>query len=153
MRSDYSSLDFHGATGWASTLSALYRKQKEDGMTPPKVLAIQFGTPKLRPGVTHPTGGKDFDLDPLTEVTPLSANLPKSSYVKLTIDGRAILWGYAGFAWSDTPREYTVVSDAILLDERLDPEGAEAPRRGAEISDAMIPSSRTGETSLYQVGA
>ncbi|NLK20174.1 MAG: hypothetical protein GX310_10300, partial [Synergistaceae bacterium] len=155
MRSDYSSLDFHGATGWASTLGSLYRKQKEDGMTPPKVLAIQFGTPKLRPGVTHPTGGKDFDLDPLTEVTPLSANLPKSSYVKLTIEGRAILWGYAGFAWSDAPGgEYTVVSDAILLDERLDPEGAKKRlEEAAEVSDAMIPVFRDGRNELlYQVG-
>ncbi|MBP6332786.1 MAG: hypothetical protein KA342_04985 [Aminivibrio sp.] len=155
LRSGYSELDFNGKTGWVSTLTALYRKQKEDGMTPPKVVSIEFGTPKLRQGVTEPKGGKDFDLDPLTEVIPLSANLPRSSYVKLTIEGKAILWGYAGFAYADNPKgEYTIVSDAILLDEKLDPEGGKKRREeAADISDAMTPVFQDGRNELlYQVG-
>jgi hypothetical protein len=135
LRSGYSELDFNGKTGWVSTLTALYRKQKEDGMIPPKVLSIEFGTPKLRQGVTQPKGGKDFDLDPLTEVIPLSANLPRSSYVKLTIEGKAILWGYAGFAYADNPKgEYTIVSDAVLLDEKLDPEGGKSGEKRRQTS-------------------
>jgi hypothetical protein len=155
LRSGYSELDFNGKTGWVSTLTALYRKQKEDGMTPPKVASIEFGTPKLRQGITAPSGGKDFDLDPLTEVTPLSANLPKSSYVKLTIDGKAILWGYAGFAYADNPQgEYTIITDAILLDEKLDPEGNKKRREeAADISDALTPIFQDGRNELlYQVG-
>lgn len=155
LRSGYSELDFNGKTGWVSTLTALYRKQKEDGMTPPRVVSIEFGTPKLRQGVTQPKGGKDFDLDPLTEVIPLSANLPRSSYVKLTIEGRAILWGYAGFAYADNPQgDYTIVSDAILLDEKLDPEGSKKRQEeAANISDAMTPVFQDGRSELlYQVG-
>ncbi|MDD3391636.1 MAG: clostripain-related cysteine peptidase, partial [Synergistaceae bacterium] len=156
LRNEYSGLDFNRKTGWVSTLSALYRKQRDEGMVPPRVVSIEFGTPKVRQGVTRPVGGSDYDLVPLTQVIPLSANLPRSSYVKLIFEGNAILWGYAGFAYADVPQgEYTIVSDAVLLDEGLDPEGSQKKwEEAADISDAMTPVFRDGRNELlYQVGA
>ena len=76
--------------------------------------------------------------------------------MKLIFEGRAILWGYAGFAYADGPQgEYTIVSDAVLLDERLDPEGSQKKwEEAADISDAMTPVFRDGRNELlYQVGA
>ncbi len=134
LRSEYAGLDFNRRTGWISTLSALYGKQKEEGMVPPRVVSIDFGTPSPRRRCPPKTGA-DYDLVPLTQVIPLSANLPRSSYVKLIFEGNAILWGYAGFAYADGPQgEYTIVSDAVLLDEGLDPEGSQKNGKKRPIS-------------------
>ncbi|GAB1428310.1 hypothetical protein MASR2M17_17400 [Aminivibrio sp.] len=156
VRIGYAELDFNGKTGWLATLSALYNKQKAEGMAPPKVTAIEIGTAKLKQGVQKAKGGKDVDITPSPEITPLSAGSADGSYVKLSIEGKAILWGYGGFAYSDTPDGvYTMTSDAILLDENLDPEArGKRFEEAAEVSDALTPVYVDGKNELlYQVGA
>jgi hypothetical protein len=155
LRAGYDDLDFSRKTGWNAALSALYERQKVDGMTPPKVVAIEVGSPVLKAGVGKPTGGKDFDIAPAREVVPLSGGDIRGSYVKLTFDGKAILWGYAAFAWADAENgEYTVVHDTLLLDEDIDPEAsAKKKEEAADVTTALTPVFTDGRNELlYQIG-
>ena len=155
LRAGYDALDFSRKTGWNATLSALYDRQKADGMTPPKVVDIEVGSPVLKAGVDKPTGGKDFDIAPAREVIPLSGGDIRGSYVKLTFEGKAILWGYAAFAWADAENgEYTVVHDTLLLDEEIDTEAsAKKKEEAADITTALTPVFHDGRNELlYQIG-
>ena len=116
---------------------------------------IEVGSPVLKAGVDKPTGGKDFDIAPAREVIPLSGGDIRGSYVKLTFEGKAILWGYAAFAWADAENgEYTVVHDTLLLDEEIDTEAsAKKKEEAADVTTALTPVFRDGRNELlYQIG-
>ncbi len=124
-------------------------------MVPPRVVSIEFGLQRSRQGVTRPVGGSDYDLVPLTQVIPLSANLPRSSYVKLIFEGNAILWGYAGFAYADVPR-VNIPSSRTLSFWTRDSTRREAKKMGrsGRYLRRHDPVFRDGRNELlYQVGA
>lgn len=154
----YGDTDFAKKTGWPGTLSKLHAAQAKDGMEAPRVTSIEFGLPVPKPGVAKPKWGEDYTITPKDEVIPISGGAMEGSWVKLIMEGRNILWGYAGFGLSDTDDpdgDYTMAIHTILLDQKLwDPEEkAKKEEEAASIADALTPVFKDGKNEmLYKFG-
>ena len=144
LRSDYAETAFDRATGWSDTLRLIYARQAEEGMTAPRVTAIEIGSPVQKAGVRTPRGGADFTIRPSSSVTPLSGGDRSGTYVKIAIEGKHILRAYAGFAMAEKAGgPYVIYTHQILHNEHID----EAQEK------SVFPTFRDGTNELlYQFG-
>jgi len=160
MKPDYAETDFSKKTGWPAVLGKLHDTQAKEGMDPPKVVSIEFGTPANlmelgRSG--KPFSGADLIITPTDSVIPLSGKDEGGSWVKMVFEGQNVLWGYLGFGISDTADpegEYTMFLRSILMDENLDLEAAaKKEEEAANLIDAVTPVFKDGRTELaYMFG-
>ena len=144
LRPDYAETTFDRATGWSDVLNVIYARQAEEGMAPPRVTAIEIGSPVQKAGVKAPKGGADFTIRPASSVVPLSGGDLTGTYVKITIEGQHILRAYAGFAMAEKASgPYTIYTHQILHNEHIDDTQEKS----------VFPTFRNGKNELlYQFG-
>ena len=119
-RKNYEETAFDSSVGWSRVLKALYASQKKDGMQAPKVTKVEFGSPVKKPGVKTPKGGADFTIKPAKEVMPLSGGDLRGSYIKITLEGKNILWAYVQFGVADSREgDYVLYHQQLLFDEAI----------------------------------
>ncbi len=157
MRSEYAESEFAKKTGWAGALTRLHEAQQKGGAEPPKILSIEFGSPVLKPGIEKVQSGADVTITPSAEVVPMSGGDLRGSYVKMTLEGKNILWAYFAFAMSngnDPDGDHIVLQNTILMDENLSREAtAKKLEESANIAEAITPVFRDGKNELlYQFG-
>ncbi len=149
IRPAYAVTAFDQATGWSGALAQIYAMQDRVKQAP-KITAIEVGTPALRLGVAKPRSGADYDIIPTGTFTPLSGTGlagSQRSYMKVTLEGSNILWGYGYFACSDSrDGDYVVFLEQLLPAERI--------AANQQETDMGTPVFRDGKNELmYQLSA
>ena len=158
LKPEYAETDFNKKTGWMDVLAKLHEIQAKEGMEQPKVVSIEFGVPDFSNYVEgKPYSGADIKITPSDSVIPLSGKDEGGSWVKITFEGKNILWGYMGMGMSDTADsngDYTMFIHSILMDENLDLQVGEKKREeAADYADAITPVFKDGRTELaYMFG-
>ncbi|RRD65029.1 hypothetical protein EII26_04950 [Fretibacterium sp. OH1220_COT-178] len=148
VRPGYEETDFDRAVGWSKALAAVYAMQKKEGMDPPKIVSVELGSPVPKQGVGTPRRGADYAIEPSSEFVPLSGTAFSGmtrSYLKATLEGKNILWGYCGFAFSrERDGEYVQSLSQLLPAENINPD--------EETTDIGTPVFRDGRNELlYQL--
>lgn len=133
----YENTYFNRAVGWSKAMGEVHKAQNKYGMKAPEILNIEMGYPVLKEGVTKLKGGSDFEIRPLSEIVPLSTASSTSneeqSYVKISMEGENILWGYGAFAFYSKERDaYVVCVEQLLPAEDID-EGQQITERGTPV--------------------